>query len=436
MAREKNKKISGTAVNHGISTNSGHSDWQRDSISTGSLVFASLLLLISPMGFCDETYFIENFDKDKNSLAENWILQDPNIGTLTVRDGYLLMNLTQKEYSPGYLGEAMINTLDDRLKFMGIEMKLRCSSDNKLNSDIGGGSRGWGFGKKTGNYGGGFFRLCFVSNSVDADWGPKGFSALSLEAGQVLFSQSIQGVDICEWHTYTILWRPENATFLLDGVVVAATTNVYNEGLYAFIKVDIDIMQDGRWVPEYVDFPCESVGQDEVCTDDYIQVDYVRIFIEEDLFKEMESEVLELLSHIQKLIENLDQKKENTTRLWMDYTESQNNWQNNRYYSEQDYQYLENIIICIENWDEVITLFSRATDQIKSLEQVGKSREAIIAKGDFSRAEETWEKYDYITTKTYLQKILDKPVEIPETVLLPILCFVLLSVLLREHAQS
>ena len=69
----------------------------------------------------------------------------------------------------------------------------------------------------------------------------------------------------------------------------------------------------------------------------------------------------------------------------------------------------------------------------KILEQQGNSREAVMLEADYSKAEEAWTKSDYVSAKTYLQKVLDKAAEIPERALLylsAILAIVLLPALL------
>ena len=406
--------------------------------SRGLVAYLLIILSLSTVVFGEVTYLWEDFEEidNLNNLSANWVTIVNDIGILSVQDGYLFLNLTQEEYSPGHLGEAIVDGPSDKsLSFVGLEVRLRCSSNNQLNSDIGGGQRFWGFSKKTENTLRGFHFLSFESRSADSDWGPAGFRVLSMVAGQTLFSQPIDGVDIREWHNYTILWRPGNATFLVDGVIVATTTNVPEENLRVLFKLDIDIMQHGTWVPQPVIFPCESTDLVKVCTDEYIQIDYIRIFLEEERFKEMEREVSGLHSHALELIKGLEQRGENTTQLWTDYGESQENWQKNHYFYDEDYQHIENMIDAIEQWDQITLMFTQAEEAIKELEQHGKNREATISKGDYNRAEKAWAEYDYETTLVYLQKILDKASEIPEPTLLPILALILPLILLQRKME-
>jgi hypothetical protein len=68
------------------------------------------------------------------------------------------------------------------------------------------------------------------------------------------------------------------------------------------------------------------------------------------------------------------------------------------------------MIESMENWGEIIAMFSQAGATIKVIEQ-NADRAAIVAKGQYSIAESAWKKYDYNTTKTYLEKILTKNIE-------------------------
>ena len=93
-----------------------------------------------------EIYLWEDFDEDLNSLITNWFCSTNNIGTMSVCDKSLFLNLSHKEYSPWYRGISTLSTQDyELLKFMGFEVKLKCSSDNKQETDIGGGLRSWGY---------------------------------------------------------------------------------------------------------------------------------------------------------------------------------------------------------------------------------------------------------------------------------------------------
>lgn len=70
-------------------------------------------------------------------------------------------------------------------------------------------------------------------------------------------------------------------------------------------------------------------------------------------------------------------------------------------------------------------IFSRANVTIKEAEQIGM--DTRIMNVQYASAENAWKRYDYDTTKMWLQKILPVPA------LLPILGMLLLQVLLRRR---
>jgi len=393
--------------------------------SIGIAIF--LLLFLSPTGvFGDMTYLLVDFEEAGEELSPDWEIRVPISGdSASINNGYISLNIT----APGTQGphEIFFGTPAQKpLKYMNIETRLRCSSDNKLQSDIGGGARAWGF-----IIGGrGRSMLVFSTFSNDSDWGPAGFGALSMEANQILFYQPIQGVDIREWHNYTILWKPGNATFLIDGEMVATTPNVPSTGMTVTLWIETDLLIQKSWIKQEITFECE----DHVCKDESIQIDHIRISMEEERFKEMETEITGLLSRALVQIEGLEQKGENTTKIRYDYVETQDNWEKYCYFHDEDRQLLENMVDAMEPWNEIITMFPEAEEAINSMEREGNTREALMAKGDYSRAETAWAKYEYDTTKNYLQKIIDKAAKIPETTLLYLGLFLLLALLQRRQA--
>ena len=360
-----------------------------------------------------EVYLCEDFDDSLNSLFSHWFSDTNDIGFISVSKNSLFLNLSYEEYSPWYKGICALSTRDyELLQFMGFEVRLRCSSDNKLESDVGGGLRSWGYQngvgsglRDMGDYGQGLSRLSFESASVDSDWGTAGFRTLSLDNDKILFTQRIHGVDIREWHTYTILWRPGNATFLVDGLIVASTTEVPDEAMHAFIRNHVSARIDADFDTQFITFPSHQIGSEQFYTDEFIQVDYVKIFYEEEQFKAVESELSRKFSHARRLITLLDQKGENTTQLDLDLMELQDGWEKNRYFYEQDNRRLESMIECMENWEEILVMVFQADRVIKELEQEDND-EINMTRGQYDIARLAWAKYDYNTTRTYLRKIL------------------------------
>ena len=81
---------------------------------------------------------------------------------------------------------------------------------------------------------------------------------------------------------------------------------------------------------------------------------------------------------------------------------------------------------CLAGWDQVTELFDTANASIATIEEAGMTRETILMKADYSRAQKAWTEYDIDATGTYLDKVLAKAAELPEPALLPILALPLL----------
>ncbi len=95
-----------------------------------------------------------------------------------------------------------------------MQVRLLCSDNNQQ-----GGAVGWGFG----GYECPLMSIGprFESYSDESEPSLRGFWATSGSSTSSIVRKSVTGVDLTEWHDYTIRWNKENATFLVDGVVVA-----------------------------------------------------------------------------------------------------------------------------------------------------------------------------------------------------------------------
>jgi hypothetical protein len=458
---------------------------------------ASLVALLSLPGmvYCEEIYILEDFDDlvDIADLTANWFYTKSGKGEVSVNDGSFFLNLS-REYTPGSKGWSLLRTPDNKLvEFMGIETRLKCSSDNKLESDIGGGIRVWGFAQQISSadtIGVGWFQIGFLSSSADNDWAPTGLGVLSMYADQVLFYQPLSDVDIREWHTYTVLWRPGNGTFLVDGEVVAITPNVPYEQLSAMFYIEIDMVQDGRWVPQDVTLPCENKELGEGCTEEFIQVDQIHIFEQIGIEEDKEADISELSSRAQELIGGLTLEGENTTKVASLCDEAAQNWASDyfdaritlsdlvakmedalprcRMVDERNFsarstidassavypdhvEFLENWYSQAQNhwttfdanrtlsylgwildttfWQETAVKFAQAQGTIDELEKQGQDRVAAVSKGDFTRAENAWLKHDSDTTHRLLDLIIAR---VPEPVVVSLITLFLPPILKRR----
>jgi hypothetical protein len=163
-----------------------------------------------------------------------------------------------------------------------------------------------------------------------------------------------------------------------------------------------------------------------------IQVDYVRTFIDAELFQEMDSEISGLFSRALQLVEDLEQKGGNSTHLRTEYAKAHDVWRKDRYLYYEAKGFLDPIIKSLEHFDEISELFTNASQHIEKAVQAEMDPGAM--ERDYGYAEKSWVEFDYGVTKWYLDRILD--IQIPEPVLLPIfglLGLILLPALIQRR---
>jgi hypothetical protein len=95
--------------------------------------------------------------------------------------------------------------------------------------------------------------------------------------GETVLREPVTGIDMREWHTYTIIWDKNNATFLIDGEVITTTNRTPSSSQRLVI-----LANSGRWSK---DGPYGMliggfgyVNWIDLKYDEQIQVDKVRVF--------------------------------------------------------------------------------------------------------------------------------------------------------------
>jgi len=174
------------------------------------LVLMTICLVCRVVAGADYTIFRDDFDNIRNFSC--WgqdyrcvyrPTQPDEVARAHGGTGYGFVRLSQVT-GDNWKSIALINVEGSRHVYENIEIRLNCSNDNKLDSSKGGGLMFWGWVK----LGVGIDNaLCFFSASPEsAD--SYGFWALSIVNGNLTLMEPITGIDIVDWHTYTIMWEP------------------------------------------------------------------------------------------------------------------------------------------------------------------------------------------------------------------------------------
>jgi hypothetical protein len=386
----------------------------------------ALVLVLAPVHvFCADlddgyvTLFLDEFD----AKDPYWAWEEKETGTVNLRDGFVFLNITNKSTKE----RVSRATLDDvrgtgglRWLYVDLEIRLRCSDDNKLKSGIGGGLREWGFTPMMGQPEN---QLKFNSASPESDEHFEGFYVTAHDDDHRV-KESLTGVDMTEWHTYTVLWEEENGTLLVDGRMIATTNNPPSVpmGIWLFIEN----------IRLYGSLPQFKTDAIDLEVNESLQIDYIRVFTTEERFQAMNQEISGLLSHASSLIEDLEQKGSNTSTLGSRYAQAEDAWQENRYFHTVAKKHIGKVIDASEHWDEISEMFVNASRHIDAATQAGMDTGAM--ERDYGNADKTWDDPDYELTKWYLQRVLST--QIPEPALLPpvpILGLILLPALLRRR---
>jgi hypothetical protein len=158
----------------------------------------------------------------------------------------------------------------------GLAVRLRCNNSNKL-------AKTWGFGWPY-EWHRGYNSLVFVYYPPEADTLYQGFWAEAHVNGEYTLRKKLTGIDVTEWHNYTILWEPNAATFLVDGEVVAITDKPPRTNTQIIIT---DMFGRLPVPPCDVQLVPTETTRFEVSEDaDYtMQIDYVRAFTTEETLR-------------------------------------------------------------------------------------------------------------------------------------------------------
>ena len=151
---------------------------------------------------------------------------------------------------------------------------------------------------------------------------------------------------------------------------------------------------------------------------------------------ELSEQIPAVLSRAMELI-NAVAEKGADTQLAMKHYDLAEYLHENRFCYTANWSLRERIIVPLESvlagWDEITGIFDAANTSITMIEEGGMSREAILMKADYSRAQKAWSEYDSETTRLYLDKVLAKAAEITEPAFLSILGSAVLFALSRSR---
>jgi hypothetical protein len=358
-----------------------------------------------------QTIIRDEFD----APAYHWVPWEQRSGEVFLQEGSCVLRITDEATSQHDHVAAIHDYYDHQGNrfmpwlFKGIEMKLRCTDDNAAAAEDGGGVRFWGLANLIPFHLPPRNALYFWSGSPECGEEAQGFSAVSIVQGETGCRQPLPGIDVTDWHTYTILWRKGNATFLVDGDIVASTG-------------DAPIQPMGTSV-----FLSNTVVGGEVDAVDMnasksLEIEYIHLFyIDREGLSAESEEIGRLLDQVE-ILEGFEGP--DAQRLKADLARAEELWDEHRFLWTRDL--LEAILLEVPKV-EIIELnwFELARQSIVDAENEGRTRDALIMKGKLNQAENRWEEGDYLEAKGFLEQIVFEPM------VMTLLCLLALVVQLR-----
>ncbi len=349
--------------------------------------------------------FSDSFDSQDHHWYWFWRLNGTERErSLSIRDGSLFLNLSE-EVDDWRLVKVWLDDGNEgrgkRWLYVGVEIRLRCSDDNGLESDEGRGIMFWGlvdispgFPDNT---------LGFRSHSPESDPDLAGFQVYSKVDGLAEFAYLVTGIDLREWHRYTILWRPGNASFLIDDVVVASTDVVPSTPMEIAFH-----MENSRWGSEGVFY----AGQDlylsylDLLEDQSIEVDHVRVFMGREDYEEYSTRLSELIVNVSSLIEAADDEGLNTTVMRRDLASLVEDWDNLGYVHGERHMRLLAMMELEGQVEDIGGLFREASEIIASARKMGYE-DLRVLEAFYGKAEEAWDDYDYDRARNMLETVME-----------------------------
>lgn len=245
-------------------------------------------------------------------------------GDYEMKDGYFFLYMNQaseEDFSSSFLSAHY-----GIFQYVDVEIRLRCSDDNRLMTGTGGGQRYWGY--ETWDFDD---WLTFVSLSPESI-AYSGFWASSGNRYDHDLMKSIEEVNMTQWHTYTILWEENAALFLIDGIEVGRTTTLprmgaVNIGTYIPFKVWLSNEAYGG-LPIRKPFPPTESFLVNVPHNVTIQIDHIAFSMSQEEWEPIQTEITDLFARAWLYIEEaIWMGAKNTEIMKQKYSEAEAIWE-------------------------------------------------------------------------------------------------------------
>jgi len=340
---------------------------------------------------------------DLESMDSHWYWYQGGTGTRNLGGDGVYLNLTkdssQDLHSHVILGDYQGGRDPGKGNpwlYASMEVRLRTSSDEE-------GTMFWGFADEFYNP----FANClfFMSNPPQSEPEFTGFMAAAKIGGNdTIRLHKIEGIDPTPWHNYTILWTEQNATWLVDDDVVWQILEAPPDPM----SVRIEIMNE-RYVKSG-EIGIFNYGKDvwglpiDLEQDIQLEIEKLQVFTDKEEVEKRAGEMEEDLATAKSLIQTAGERGMNTTRMWSEYTDAQQDLESKGLIHAELHLRITHIN---EHLDEVSRLYAQAKELIEKKKQDDpQDRNLIILESRLDSAQRAWDGDSYTLAISHLENIL------------------------------
>jgi hypothetical protein len=279
-------------------------------------------------------------------------------------------------------------------------MRIQVGSDS---AEVGNGTRCWGFSSGDPDTNVDFLGFSWYSPGSGDDL--VGFWAQSFINDSLVDKRPIIGVDVRDWHTYTVHWGEGHASLLVDGNIVMETEHVTEDPMCLLVH-------GGNWafnMPPGQDY-ITAVDILDLEHDAWIQVDHIQVTMTGRQADEYRNKTAEYLSAAAGIIAEAELRGLKVQGMLEDHATATDALQREGYIHGELCQRIGALANLRELQLVAISdLFRRANEVIQApgLEE----REHKMLKADYDRAEKAWQNCDFSRTMIILNRILQGNVE-------------------------
>ena len=238
--------------------------------------------------------------------------------------------------------------------------------------------------------------LCFTFFPQRSEPDLAGFWILIIINNEPVLIEPVD-INLRDWHTYTIHWEPDNATFFIDGKKILTT----NQVPYSSMHIGACVSNAAFEVTDYVKW----LGTEGTDLDEWIQIDYTHFFMEEKQHSEYVRDAESILLAASQKIQEAERHGlaiDNFHEYQADATEA---LEEGEYIPGQLYTKIKAVAdLSSEDLVMFAQLFPEAQEKLQSLQGDAENRTELEAK--YMLVQTEWDKCNFEVSEFYLRLII------------------------------